>query len=210
MVALGLAGCSGRSPPPTPRSYAEAEVKRPDLQPVSDRARAALEAEAGRPGGVITNVISLDQASYSPQDPIYLTVLWLNDSDRPVRICRRLFLGANFDVLILLNDNARVLANVQPEKPGTELREGDFVVLPPYGEHAEVIDLKNLPRFGLASGQNEAWRFDLSRPGSYLIRFTGRSVPVQLVPENLRGDPTATLWEGSTLSNLASFKVRRR
>jgi hypothetical protein len=90
------------------------------------------------------------------------------------------------------------------------LRAHEFVVVPPFGEHSEVVNLKDLPRHGLAKGQNKKWGYNLSRPGEYRLRVSMRSIPLQLVPEVFLGDPTARIWEGSTLSNVMKFVVRRR
>ena len=86
----------------------------------------------------------------------------------------------------------------------------DFWVIPPYGEKSQVVDLKDIPRYGSAVGQRVTWGYNVDRPGKYKIRVGLRSIPFQLVPEELRGDPTADLWEGSTLSNVVEFQVKKR
>jgi len=219
LVLLGLVGCSGRGPStpeedPYPKTYNEVVEKRIDLAPVGLRARKAMGEALGEaaPDGGLSHVVSLDKVRYLPDDPVYMTILWVNNTERPVRACRRLFLEANFRPLILLDDKAQVLVNVAkvPAPPTTALREGDFFVIPPFGEESLVVDLKDLPRFGLDAGAKVEWSYDLSRPGRYKIRIGMRSVPRQLLPESLLGDPTAVNWEGSTLSNVVEFEVRRR
>lgn len=218
LVSLALVvgpGCgSSRAPAkaPPPASYAEAEARRPDIAGIDNRSREAMAQVLGEggPDGGVSQVISTDKAAYLPDDPVYLSVVWANNTGAQVRICRRLMLEANFRPLIFLNDEVRVLPSTVPEPPKAPLREADFVTLKPYGEHTETFDLKNLPRFGLAAGVNEVWGYNLSRPGRYKIRIGVRSIPEQLVPESLVGDPSTRLWIGSTLSNVVEFTVRRR
>lgn len=209
--ALLLAGCTGREQAPPQRSYSQLESERIDLHPITDRGRAAMgEGLDDAPEGPVSQRISVSKLEYGKKEPVHVTLLWLNNTNQPIRVSRRLFLGANFDVLLFLNDEVRVLPSVKPDPPMTPLRPADFVVLPPFGEHSEVLNLKDLPRFGLARGQRDKWYYDLTRPGSYKLRISTRSIPYQLYPEELQGDPTAHKWEGSTLTNVVEFKVRRR
>jgi hypothetical protein len=97
-----------------------------------------------------------------------------------------------------------------PSPPRAPLREADFLVIPPFGEESVVVDLKDLPRFGLDAGANVKWSYNVTRPGKYKLRIGLRSVPRQLLPESLRGDPTAVAWEGSVLSNVVEFAVQKR
>lgn len=220
LLPAWLAGCSARSSADPqdledafPKTYGEVEMKRVDLAPIGERSRKAMAEALGKaePSGGISQVISLDKALYLSDDPVYLTMLWVNNTNRAVRVCRRLFLEANFRPLIFLDGKVQVLVNVAqvPAPPTGRLAEGDFLVVPPFGEQSLVVDLKNLPRFGLAAGARVEWAYNLQRPGKYQIRVGMRSVPRQLVPESLLGDPTADLWEGSTLSNVVEFQIRR-
>lgn len=214
LACAGLQGCaSGRSEPPPKTTVVENPGEgRIDLQPVSARVRKAMGEgdQSGQPEGAVSLLLSLDKDVYRPFDEVWVTALFVNNTERPVRICRRLFLGANFDLMMILNEHVRVLPNVNPPRPGQVLPESDFLVLPPFGEHSEVLNLKDLPRFGLARGQNVQWAYNVRRPGTYWLVASARSVPYQLVPESLRGDPTARLWEGSLRSNVVQFRVRRR
>lgn len=218
-AAVIVAGCTGRYPEepprdPFPKTYNEIEHRRVDLAPIHERQRRAMdEADgAGSPDGGLSQVISLDQREYFPDDPVFLTMLWVNNTARPMRVSRRLFLDLNFRPLIFLDDKVQVLYNVSrlPPPPTAPLREKDFWVIPPYGEKSLVVDLTDLPRYGEDVGAKVRWGYDVSRPGRYAIRVGARSVPAQLVPESLRGDPTASHWEGSTLSNVARFRIRKR
>lgn len=220
-VSLGGFGCTQRagvqddSGPSFPKTYNEIEQRRVDLRPLGDRTRKAMERAQGEgmPSGGITTLVSFDKTRYRlDEDEIKLTLLWVNNTPEPIRVCRRLLLDWNFRPLILLNDEVQVLYNLSkpPDPPTQALRPGDFMVIPPFGEQAQVVDLKNLPRFGLMAGQKGAWSYNLTRPGLYRIRLGLRSVPLQLVPEHFLGDPTARTWEGSTLSNSAAFEVVRR
>lgn len=220
-LALGLVGCSGRGGDPAkvpgddfPRTYNEVEMKRVDLRPVDKRQRMAMGTAPGKgvPDGGLSTVVSLDKRVYLPDEPVYLTVLWVNNTERPIRVCRRLFLDANFRPLIFLDDEVQVLYNVSalPPAPTKTLLPADFWVIPPYGEKSQVVDLKDVPRYGAAVGAKVRWSYNVDRPGKYKARVGIRSVPFQLVPEMLRGDPTADGWEGSTLSNVVEFEVKRR
>lgn len=221
-LALGLVGCAGRGgdagageyADDFPKTYNEVALKRIDLRPIGKRQRMAMGTAPGKgvPDGGVSTVISLDKRDYRPDDPIYMSVLWVNNTDRPVRVARRLYLEANFRPLIFLNDEVQVLYNVAdlPPAPTKKLRPADFWVIPPYGEVSQVVDLKDIPRYGAAVGMKVRWAYKVDRPGKYKIRVGIRSVPFQLVPEVLRGDPTADGWEGSTLSNVVEFEVKRR
>jgi hypothetical protein len=221
LLVSSLVGCSARSrnpdepvEDPYPKTYGEIEMKRVDLRPVGERSRKAMAEAMGKaePSGGISQVISLDKAEYLPDDPVHLTLLWVNNTERAIRVCRRLFLEANFRPLIFLDDKVQVLVNIAeiPSPPAQTLTEGDFLVVPPFGEQSLVVNLRDLPRFGLAAGARVQWAYNLERPGKYQIRVGMRSVPRQLVPEALLGDPTADQWEGSTLSNVVEFRVRKR
>ena len=220
-LALGLVGCSGRRGADDskyaddfPKTYNEVETKRYDLRPVGKRQRMAMGTAPGKgvPDGGISTVISLDKRVYLPDEPIYMSVLWVNNTERPIRLSRRLFLEANFRPLIFLNDEVQVLYNVSnlPPAPTKKLRPADLWVVPPYGERSQVVDLKDIPRYGAAVGMKVTWAYKVDRPGNYKVRVGIRSVPFQLVPEIIRGDPTADIWEGSTLSNVVDFEVKRR
>lgn len=221
LVLLLTQACSARDPggpvsleDEFPRTYGEIAKRRRDLAPIAERTRKAMGGAfgEGEPDGGLSHVITLDRRVYLPDEPVYLTVLWVNNTDRPIRVCRRLFLEANFRPLVFLDDKVQVLVNVAqiPQPPRQALKEADFQVIPPFGEVSLVVDLKDLPRFGLDAGANVRWSYNVSRTGDYKLRIGMRSVPRQLLPESLRGDPTAVAWEGSTLSNLVEFAVRRR
>jgi hypothetical protein len=221
-LALGLVGCAGRGGGENegpyvddfPKTYNDVELKRIDLRPIGKRQRMAMGTAPGKgvPDGGISTVISLDQRTYRTDDPIYMTVLWVNNSERPIRVSRRLFLEANFRPLVFLNDEVQVLYNVAtlPPAPTKTLRPADFWIIPPFGEKSQVVDLKDVPRYGASVGMKVRWAYNVDRPGMYKIRVGIRSVPYQLVPEVMRGDPTADAWEGSTLSNVVEFEVKRR